>query len=538
LGGDSILSIKIVARANRAGLKLLPRQIFQHPTVAGLATVATTAQATQSEQGEVSGAAPLTPIQHWFFEQESVVPSHYNQSLLLQTRRPLQAEVLRATVRGLLRQHDALRLRFERGTDGEWRQWHAPFSEEMVEQSCTVIELSSVADGELGAAITARAEEVQQGMHLQHGPMLRVVWMQTGGGRSGRLLLVAHHLVVDGVSWRVLLEDLERGYEQAAGGAVVELGAKTSSYQEWAKALVAEAQRGLEAEEEQYWSDVARAHVVEIPGGEIAGGGTVGSAQRVEVALSAERTRELLLEVPAAYNTQINDVLVTALARTLSWWTTRAHGSENGAGAAVLVEMEGHGREELSRSVDVSRTVGWFTAMYPVVLESKAEEVGTTLKRIKEQLRAVPRHGLGFGLLYYLGNGEISARLREMRRAQVAFNYLGQLDQVLGEEQWLGFTEESAGAEREASAQRVHAIAVDGYVVEGELRLGWVYDGERYEREEMEAVVSRFRHELEELIAHCVSEEAGGFTPSDFPLAAAEESDLEKAFAAVEFEER
>src|SRR6185369_8893224 len=161
-------------------------------------------------------------------------------------------------------------------------------------------------------------------------------------------------------------------------------------------------------------------HVVEIPGGEIAGGGTVGSAQRVEVALSAERTRELLLEVPAAYNTHINDVLVTALARTLSWWTTSAHQSENGAGAAVLVEMEGHGREEISERVDVSRTVGWFTSIYPVVLESKAaEEVGAALKRVKEQLRALPRRGLGYGVLRYLGSGEASARLRTMRRAQV-----------------------------------------------------------------------------------------------------------------------
>ena len=319
----------------------------------------------------------------------------------------------------------------------------------------------------------------------------------------------------------------------------MELGAKTSSYREWAEALVAEAKRGLGAAEEEYWSDVARAQVVEIPRGNIAGGGTVASARRVEVGLSAERTRELLQEVPAAYNTQINDVLVTALARTLCWWTKSAHSSENGARAAVLVELEGHGREEVSRNVDVSRTVGWFTSIYPAVLESRAaEEVDTALKRVKEQLRAVPRRGLGFGVLRYLGNEEVSARLRKMRRAQVAFNYLGQLDQVFGEERWLGIAKESAGAEREASAQRVHAIEVSGYVAGGELRLGWEYDGERYEREEMEAVVGRYLYELEELIAHCVSEDAGGFTPSDFPLAAAEESDLEKAFAAVQFEDR
>ena len=532
LGGDSILSIQIVARANRAGLQLMPRQLFVNPTVAGLAAVAGTAQRTESEQGEVRGEVPLTPIQRWFFEQELAVPGHYNLSLLLQTQRPLQADALKAVVRGLLSQHDALRLRFERGADGEWRQWHASLSEELVEQSCAVVELSGVTDEELAAAITATAEELQRSLDLQHGPVLRVVWLETGAGRGGRLLLVAHHLVVDGVSWRVLLEDLERGYEQAAGGAVVELGAKTSSYREWAEALVAEAERGLGAAEEEYWTDVARAHVVEIPGGEIAGDGTVGSAQRVEVVLSAERTRELLQEVPAAYNTQINDVLVTALARTLSWWTKRAHSSENGASATVLVDLEGHGREEVSQSVDVSRTVGWFTSIYPVVLESKpAEEVGTALKRVKEQLRAVPRRGLGFGLLRYLGRGVASTRLRDMRRAQVGFNYLGQLDQVVGEERWLAIATESAGPERDGDGQRVHAIEVNGYVVEGELHLGWAYDADRYQREEMELVAGRYKHELEELITHCVGEETSGFTPSDFPLADLSQSALDRIAA-------
>jgi non-ribosomal peptide synthase protein (TIGR01720 family) len=555
LGGDSILSIQIIARANRAGLRLMPRQLFQHPTVAGLAAVAGTAQGTSSEQGEVGGAAPLTPIQRWFFEQELAVPSHYNQSLMLRARRRLEAGAMKAAVRGLLRQHDALRLRFERGAEG-WRQWHAPLSEKLVEQSCTAIDLSGVATEELGRAITEAAEEVQRSLELRQGPMLRVVWMETGKD-EGRLLVVGHHLVVDGVSWRVLLEDLERGYEQAERGAQVELGEKTTSYREWAEALVAEAERGLGAEEEAYWAQVARADVAEIPAGKTEGRGTVESAQRVEVGLSAQRTRELLEEVPAAYNTQINDVLVTALARTLSWWTTNTRRSNsaaegigtsahrnNGRGAmngaqgdhGVLVEMEGHGREEVGEGLDVSRTVGWFTSIYPVVLQGGGEEeLGAALKRVKEQLRAVPRRGLGYGVLRYLGGaaaaGGVSAGLREMRRAEVGFNYLGQLDQVVGEERWLAMGEESAGAEREGSGGRVHAVEVSGYVVGGELRMGWEYDGQRYERAEMEAVAARYGKELEELIEHCVREESGGFTPSDFPLAGLSQPALDRIAA-------
>jgi iturin family lipopeptide synthetase A len=573
LGGDSILSIQIIARANRAGLRLMPRQLFQHPTVAGLAAVAGTAQGTQSEQGEVSGEAPLTPIQRWFFAQELAVPAHYNQSLLLKAQRRLKADALQAAVRGVLRQHDALRLRFERGAEGEWRQWHTPLSEELVDQACTVIDLSGVGAEELGAAITAAAEEVQRSLDLRQGPMVRVVWMETGAGHSGaaqegRLLIVAHHLVIDGVSWRVLLEDLERGYEQAERGQAVELGAKTASYREWGEALVAEAERGLGVAEEQYWTEVVRAEVTQIPaGGAGKGGGEERNARRVEVVLSAERTRELLQEVPAAYNTQINDVLVTALARTLSWWTASAHRNDGREGieerearahnngkegvpetqrsAAVLVEMEGHGREEVGQemgqdtgagmgegvgqAVDVSRTVGWFTSIYPVALEGPAEEdMGAALKRVKEQLRRVPRRGLGYGVLRYLGDREVSARLQEMQPAQVGFNYLGQLDRVVGEERWLAVSEESAGAEREGSGHRVHAVEVSGYVVGGELRMGWEYDGERYEREEMEGVAGRYKQELEELIAHCVREDAGGFTPSDFPDAELNQTELDE----------
>ncbi len=207
----------------------------------------------------------------------------------------------------------------------------------------------------------------------------------------------------------------------------------------------------------------------------------------------------------------------------------RTHSNGNDGRTAILVEMEGHGREEVSQSVDVSRTVGWFTSIFPVVLEHEpAEEVEAALKRIKEQLRAIPRRGLGYGVLRYLGNGDTSTRLRSMRRAQVAFNYLGQLDQVVGEERWLGIAAESAGAERDSNGPRVHVIEVNGYVVGGELRLGLAYDAERYEREEMETVVGRFKQELEELIAHCVSDEAGGFTPSDFPDAEFDQAELDE----------
>ena len=551
LGGDSILSIQIIARANRAGLALMPKQLFQHPTVAGLAAVAGQRPAVESEQGMVAGEVVLTPIQQWFFEQELARPEHYNQSLLLRVKKPVELSVLRAVVGELLRQHDGLRLRFERGGEGGWRQWHGAWSEELVEQSCRELDLSGVEQSERSGAITAACEEVQRSLELKRGPLFRVLWIKTGEagseGGGGRLLVVAHHLVVDGVSWRILLEDLERGTEQAGRGEPIKLGEKTTSYRRWAEELARVAAGGLGAGEAEYWEGVGQRAVQEIPEGRAGGANEEGSAASVSVRLSEERTRELLEEVPGAYHTQINDVLLTALARTLSWWSgaveqatgSKATAKSEAMSSGVLVELEGHGREEIGDEVNVSRTVGWFTSIYPVVLGgSREEEVGAALKRIKEQLRGVPRRGLGYGLLRYLGAEEQREKLARGKRAEVGFNYLGQVDQVVGGERWVEVSEESWGAEREASGRRVHEVEVSGQVVGGELRMRWEYSGERYGREEMEAVARRYEEELEELIEHCVRGEGGGFTPSDFPLADTGEAELEKAFAAVEFEER
>src|SRR5205085_11293395 len=250
-------------------------------------------------------------------------------------------------------------------------------------------------------AIREACERVQRSLDLKRGPMMRLLWMETGEeggeGACGRLLVVAHHLVVDGVSWRILLEDLERAYSQAEAGAVIELGPKTSSYRRWAEALVREAEGGLPDSERRYWLDMAKAEVLSLPEGNGSAVNDEGSARSVHVVLSEERTGQLLQEVPSVYNTQINDLLLTALARTLSWWCSGAgagsgkngNNGNNGAGAGpdevrgVLVDVEGHGREEIADGLDLSRTVGWFTSIFPVVLSGpEGEARGEAIKRV------------------------------------------------------------------------------------------------------------------------------------------------------------
>jgi len=305
LGGDSILSIQVIARANQAGLRLSPRQLFQHPTVAGLASVAGRGPAVQAEQGLVEGPVPLTPIQHWFFEQEIPSRHHWNQSLLLEVKGRLNGEALKQAVAALLRHHDALRLRFRHGPAG-WEQENSCDENGVVFSS---IDLSRVADSEITTTIETTTAALQASLNLTTGPLVRIVYFDCGPHRSGRLLFVIHHLAVDGVSWRVLLEDFQTAYTQISAGQPVQLPPKTTSFKYWAQRLENYAQSAEVREELQYWQTLAERPAlplpVDFPGGE----NRERRAHTIGVALTEAETEALLRDVPAAYRTEINDAL-------------------------------------------------------------------------------------------------------------------------------------------------------------------------------------------------------------------------------------
>jgi natural product biosynthesis luciferase-like monooxygenase protein/amino acid adenylation domain-containing protein/non-ribosomal peptide synthase protein (TIGR01720 family) len=515
LGGDSILSIQIVTRAGRDGIELSPRQVFQNPTVARLAAVANTRLAVQAEQGPVTGPVALSPIQRWFFAQEPAQPHHWNMSLFLEVRTALDAAVLERALGLVVEHHDALRLRFARGEDG-WRQVCAAPGEPVKLER---VDLSGVPVEAQASELERRATEVQGSLRLEEGPLLRAVLFNLGAGRSGRLLLVLHHLLVDGVSWRILLEDLLVAYQGFAAGAPVALPPKTTSFQAWARGLSEHARSGaLEAERSWWlarpWSRVTRLPL-ELPGWV----NTEGSSRSVSVALTAEETRALLQDVPRAYHTQINDALLTALAQGVGRWS---------GNPLVLVDVEAHGREELLAGLDVSRTVGWFTTFYPVLLDVPAGGPGEALRAVKEQLRAVPSKGMGYGLLRHLLE---DAGLAALPSADVSFNYLGQVDGALSGTGMLALAPESAGPQRGPRNRRPYLFDVVGAVVGGRLQMTWTYGEALYQRETVEQLAADFLGRLRELIAHCQSPEAGGHTPSDFKLAKVKQNQLDKLSA-------
>ena len=416
LGGDSILSIQIVSRARRAGLRVTPRQIFEHSTVAALAAVV---RAAASEEGallpapratpEPAGPVPLTPIQRWFFAQGFAEPHHWNQSLLLAAARPLDPARLRRAARRLERDHDALRLRFRRGERGWEQRVEAPGGCDPF----TVVDLSALPAAVRRAERERAAARLQGSLDLDAGPVARFVLFQADGGPGDRLLAVAHHLVVDGVSWTVLLGDLVR-----EGGARL----PTTSFAAWARGLAAAAESEELAAEAPLWLE-RPARVPSLPRERPDGpdADLVASQATLSTELGEAETRAFLQEAPRALHARADEILLAALAVAVRRWV--------GEGP-VLVDLERHGREEeLVPGADLSRTVGWLTAVVPVWLDGGGEPA-TALAEAKERLRALPRNGIGHGLLRWLA-GAAGERLAALPAAELSFNYLGQVDAAL-----------------------------------------------------------------------------------------------------------
>ena len=517
LGGDSIISIQIIARAREAGLDLTLRQLFQNLTVADLAKAAGTEAGAPAEQSTLEGDVPLTPIQYWFFEQEMAHPHHFNQAVLIETPSGLDPTALARATEQIMIHHDALRLRYSREA-GEWRQFYAPPGEAV---PFLHVALRAVAEPALRARIARDGEQAQESLNLESGPIVRVAWFDLGE-RPGRLLMVIHHLAVDAVSWRILMEDFWHAYDRLSRGEVVALQPKTSSLRQWALRLGELAQSPEARDELPYWLAAAEGDAgrvpLDLPGGE----NVVAATASITVELDEAETHALVHDVPRAYRTQINDALLVALAQSLAAWT--------GSGA-VRFDLEGHGREPLFGEVDLTRTVGWFTSIFPVRIEVGRWEAGEALKSVKEQLRRIPNRGITYGLLRYRSlDPSVIERLKQAPQPEVGFNYLGQFADTA--------KLESSGRTRSARARRRHLIEIDGAIWGGRLRVEWVYSENHHRRATVDRVAEDFIGRLRSLIEHCRSLVRAGFTPSDFAQAGISQKDLDKLVAAVEGAER
>ncbi|MGY2316378.1 non-ribosomal peptide synthase/polyketide synthase [Pseudomonas sp. SDO5522_S412] len=503
LGGDSIISIQVVSRARQAGIRVSPRDLFQYQTVRSLALVATLDKRSAVDQGPVSGDAVLGPIQQHFFSRGMPVREHWNQSLLLTPREALNAQWLDTALTHIINHHDALRLRFTESAE-DWQQKHdAPVASADL----------WLRDAESAEHLNTLCNEAQRSLDLQNGPLLRALLVTLADG-SQRLALIVHHLVVDGVSWRVLLEDLQQAYEQLAAGGGIELPPKTSAFQDWTARLKQQAQRF--DEQLMYWK-TQHQDAKDLPCDRPDASLQNAQGEKIEWRLDAARTRQLLQQAPAAYRTQVNDLLLTALARTISRWSGQA---------GTLIELEGHGREDLFDDIDLSRTVGWFTSLFAVNLTAR-DDLDGSIKSIKEQLRAVPDKGLGYGVLRHLAAPAVRAELAALAPPRITFNYLGQFDRQFDDAALFVPSAETSGVAQDLAAPLANWLTVEGQVYGGELSMSWGFSREMFDSATVQQLVDRYASELHALIEHCCTLPAAQATPSDFPLARVTQAQLD-----------
>ncbi len=505
LGCDSILIIQFVSRAQAKGFYFLPRHVFEAPIVRELARLAASKKPVQAEQGIVTGEAPLTPIQRWLFENHRVNPHYYNQLALLETARALRPDLLEQTLEHLLRHHDALRSRFEPQPAG----WIQRFIEPHSAAGLVYTEdLSALPPQTQTERLQAVSRELQSGFDLRFGPLLRLAAFDFGTSR--KVLFIVHHIVVDFISWQVLVSDFWTVYDALAQGRIPRLPEKSASFKTWARWLSESARRAETLAELEYWLEIGKQPVkplpVDFPEGRAKN--KVADAAWVEVSLSVEETRALLQDAPGAYRTQINDMLLSALAQAFCEWTGES---------SLLINLEGHGRE--SDELELSRTVGWFTSLFPVRLHVPRGDEGALLKLVKEQLLRIPRKGVNYGALRYL-NPETSLRLAALPKPEVCFNYTGQLKTVSVQVLNAAWTSPEEELDYLFDAQA--ALAEDRLVV------SWTYNQNLYARETVETLAGNFIRALRRLIAHCLAPQTGGYTPGDFPLCRLSQAELDR----------
>jgi amino acid adenylation domain-containing protein/non-ribosomal peptide synthase protein (TIGR01720 family) len=520
LGGDSILSMQIVARATQQGLTVAsPKQVFQHQTIAQLAAaIDATKGETKgnkpiptTEQGLVTGAVPLTPIQHWFFAQicshPLSNPHHWNQSVWLELPATDEPALLEQALQSLLAHHDALRLRFTPHSSG-WHQTHAEPDDRPI---VTTFDLSGLPVANQTTALQTAALDLQASLHLTNGPLIRVARFYLGTPQPDRLLLIVHHLAIDGVSWRILLDDLQHLY--LSPSLSPHLPPKTTSFKHWSDHLQTYARSTALLSELEYWLKQSRQPVTPLPVDQPGGTNRAMDVRCLSRTLSVEETQALLQAVPAAYRTQINEILLTALVQTLTQWT----GSRS-----LRVDLEGHGREELVDAginrIDLFRTIGWFTTIFPVFFNvESADSSIAILKAVKHQLREIPNHGIGYGILRYLSQHLEAQPLKDVPPAEISFNYLGQLEPTLRESSRFRLMQVSGEGERDPQSVRPHLLEVNGFVLGKQLHIEWHYSEQLHHRATITPLADAFMQVLRSLIEQRATWAASTLLPSDFP---------------------
>lgn len=523
LGGDSIKAIQLLSRLLRHHLKFAIRDLFRYPTIRALAPhVIDVTHARVREQDVQHSDCPLTAIQTQFFAEHTVEPHRFNHAVLLRARNRLDVDAVRQAFTSLWNLHDSLRLTFHQlSAEGKersksWVQRVTAVGEE--KREVEVVDLRTSLDALKD--MEQHAATLQGSFDLATGPLLKFVIFRMA--EVDRLLILAHHLCLDGVSWRILFEDFSEAYTCALAGQSIQLVRPSDSYTSWAAAISRYSRSTELFAEILYWRDLERLALTLTSDEESTGAAYYRDLDRLSATFSEAETATLLTEVNRAYNTTPEDILLTSLARTLHVW--------RGCRQTVIL-LEGHGREDILAGVDVNRTVGWFTSMYPFMLAIEPERnLGYQIKSIKECLRSIPKKGVGYGILRYLTPPDMAERPHFTVQPRLRFNYLGQIDGALDVELFQ-FEQASLGDAVSPDALCSVDLDISGMIVNDRLELTVVYNKIRFPEKALLAFLHEFQHQVRLVISHCRDQKHTELTPADLSYSKMSIDELEDIFS-------
>ena len=495
VGGDSIKSIQIGSRMRTLGYEVTVQDIFSHQTIRQLSSNLK-GLVCVPDQSPVVGGSPVTPVQRWFFEGVIKDKHHFNQSVMLNFEGGISLGAVRSIFEGLQSHHDALRMVFRvSGVDVYQENKGLGFPLSIVED-----DLRGKADQE--GLLLSVANELQSGIDLEAGPLMKLGLFHREDG--SRLLIVVHHLVIDGVSWRILFEDIETLYRQHREGAPFSLPLKTSPFLSWHSHLQGYLKEKGYQVAKMYWDRFLTKEASRIRRDDETGGHLGLDKGGHTFALSSQETSRLLNEAHRPFGTHVNDLLLAGLLLSVEKYY--------GLGS-FRVDLEGHGREPM-KGVDIGRTVGWFTSIYPVLLEKGGEGLSGVVKGVKESLRGVPNRGFDYLLLKYLDRGEIADKVRGGESSQILFNYLGQFDSDTQGRSYR-VSREPVGEVVSPNDEMSYDWEVSGMVISGCLEMSIVYSDKQYKAETVGAFMSLYKESLVGLITYCTSLDRKELTPSD-----------------------
>ncbi|MES9776970.1 amino acid adenylation domain-containing protein, partial [Bacillus velezensis] len=515
LGGDSIKALQVSARLHQAGKQIAVKDIFSRPTIRELAPYVRTERQPVS-QAPAEGEVKWSPIHKWFFTQDMKEANHFNQSVMLTRANSIDEGALRKTLKAITVHHDALRLVCIKDEEKGLLLFNRPadLADEQL-YSLTILEMEGD-EHEKERFVKRRVAELQRNMDLENGPLV-----QAGLFRSEAedyLFLTVHHLAVDGISWRILLEDLASAYEQAISGQEIKLPPKTMSFKTYTEQLADYAESKQLLQQAEYWREIEHYETESLPYEQADLSQTPAKKRNtVSFTLTESETDALLKDVHSAYNTDTQDVLLASAVLAIQKWSPRH---------ALKIALEGHGRQSEQAGADISRTVGWFTSIYPVLFRSGAYEPLEeyeirTLKTVKDTLRRIPDKGNGYGVLKYLTPPKL-AGMTFGKAPEISFNYLGQFDAPGGnpaeteQPDAFQFSPLGGGDDVTDTWKREQSLEISAIAAKGRMTVSISYETERFRQDTIEQLSESCRYYLLKLSEHCLGKTDTEKTVSDF----------------------